>query len=231
MKLRNLAEDLKTLEPLNDFWEKGREDILLNLVKRGPILDVGCGAGTLTKPLLNKGFDVYAIDIDKNSYEYTKKFNEKTYCVDFSKIDTTKFPKVNTILLADILEHCKDDDKILSNAYKLLNKKGDLIITVPHHKMFWSKNDEARGHIRRYTKKELKQKVKDNGFRVKTIRYRNFLAIGPLLLGKIFEYRTPHESIAKSKLNHLLRWYFINIENKIRLPFGTELICVAYKDG
>ncbi len=229
MKQRNLSEDLQQLAT-RDFWRESRDEVILKFVEKGPIMDVGCGAGTFTNPLLKKGFNVYSIDIDKDLCEYTKKINEKTYCLDFSKIDTKKFPKVETIIMADVLEHCKDDTKMMFNAYNLLNKGGKFIITVPYHLFFWTKNDEARGHVRRYSKKELIRKLKENNFEIRRIRLRNLLAIGPLLLAKFFRFRIPHEGISKSKLNSLLLRYFTHIENKVSLPFGTELICVAYKE-
>lgn len=231
MKKRDLAKDLIDLEEANDFWQYARDDALLSGSIKGPVLDVGCGTGVITKPLIGRGLDVYSVDVDKKACKQCKKVNPKTYCIDFNMINTKKFPLFNTIIMADTLEHIKYDFRTLRKAYKLLNFGGILILSVPYHMFFWTLNDLARHHYRRYSKKELRDKLIKSGFRKIKMKFWNFLALGPILAGKYFKFRVPHENISRSVFNSILRSYFIYFENHLPLPIGSEIICTAKKEN
>ncbi len=226
---RNLVEDLIELEKHADFWQISRDDVLLPLVKKGPVLDIGCGTGVITRPLMRRDFDVYSVDINAKACMATKRFNPNTFCIDFTKIDQKKFPKFQSIIMADALEHIKNDMAALRKCNALLALGGRIIISVPYHNFLWTKNDVLRHHVRRYSKKELRNKLTECGFRICRLRFWNMLALGPILAAKAFHFRVPHESVSKSKINSYLKWYLTKIENKLPLPVGSALICVAEK--
>lgn len=229
VKERDLAKDLAELESANDFWQVSRDKVLLPLVKNGPVLDVGCGTGVLTKPMMDKGLIVYSVDLDKRNCDMTKRFNKNTYHGDFLKMDTKKFPKFKTIIMADMLEHTPNDVEQMKKAYDLLDKGGRLVVSLPYHQMFWTKNDAVRGHYRRYSKKELRSKLHAAGFKIAKMRLWNMLSVPPILFAKLFSFRVPHEGVSKSKLNNFLIKYFDIFENRIPVPIGSSVICVARK--
>ncbi len=234
MEQRDLAEDLISLKEHNDFWHKSRDEVLKKLINEGPVLDVGCGAGVMTEMLIKKGLEIYSIDIDQRLVDYTKRINKKTFLADITAFreDNTKkqgLPKFKTALAADVIEHIKEDTAALKNINKLLDLNGKIVISVPYHKFFWTPSDVARGHYRRYSRKELRQKLESTGFRVEKVMFRSFLPIIVFFISKLLRYRVNHEKISQSRLNSILLWYFKNIENKLSLPIGTEIICVARK--
>lgn len=229
MKKRDLAQDLIDLEQFDDFWQQARDKVLIPKHVREPILDVGCGTGIVTKPLIEKGFDVYSIDIDKKACDKCRMINKNTYCIDFTKVNAKKFPLFNTIIMADALEHIKEDMTTLNKAFEMLNPGGELLISVPYHNFFWTVNDFVRHHVRRYSKKGIKEKLRRSGFKVSRLKFWNLLALGPILVGKLLHLRVPHESISKSKFNPILKNYFIYFENHLPLPIGSELIITAKK--
>ena len=147
---RDLAADLACLESQNDFWQISRDSVLLQLVKEDPVLDLGCGMGVITRPLMERGFKVYSTDIDPACCEATKKINKNTFCEDFVKMNTKKLPLFRSIVLADVLEHIPDDEETLRKANQLLQRGGKVVISVPYHQFFWTKNDFVRHHVRRY---------------------------------------------------------------------------------
>lgn len=234
MEQRDLAEDLISLKEHNDFWQKSRDEVLKKLISEGPVLDVGCGAGVMTEALMKKGLEVYSTDIDQRLVDYTKRLNRKTFLSDITAlseegIKKLGLPKFKAALAADTIEHIEKDATALRNINKLLELSGKLVISVPYHKFFWTESDVARGHWRRYSRKELMQKLEGTGFRVERIMFRSFLPILPFLIFKLIRHRFDHEKISKSWLNSVLLWYFKNIENRLNMPIGTELICVARK--
>lgn len=231
---RSLASDLISLKECKDFWQNARDAVLTKLIREGPALDAGCGAGVMTEALLKKGLDVYSFDYDKKLVDYTRGINPNTFHCDITKLTQADaeqfgFPKFRTILLADVIEHIADDVTALRKASMLLETGGRVIISVPYHQFFWTEGDVARGHYRRYSKKQLREKLACAGLEVERMMYRSFLPIVPFLLSKALKFRIDHEKISKSWLNPVLLWYFRNIENRILLPLGTELICEAVK--
>ncbi len=228
---RDLIEDLRIFEETDDFWTLARNDILLKYINQEPIFDVGCGSGILTKALISLNKDVYSLDVDKRACELTKKFNKKVICKSFDKIKPKDTPKLGTIVLADVIEHVENDLAFLKIANSILKEKGEILISVPYSMALWTKNDVARGHFRRYSKKELKEKLEASGFRVQKMILWNALSVFVILLAKIFGSRVPHEGISKSKMNKFLLSYFRKFENKLPPLLGSTLICKAIKNG
>ena len=142
------------------------------------VYDVGCGTGTLSFYLASKGYSVYGSDISKNSVDTCKR-NSKNLNLE-SKIifDLKEFPNqlpdktFDFILCSEILEHISDDNKGIKSIYKLLNKNGILLITVPStnsflYKIGFTKEfDKNVGHLRRYTVKSLSDKLVFNNFKI-----------------------------------------------------------------
>jgi len=83
--------------------------------------------------------------------------------------------KYSAVYTSNVLEHIEDDLNILSELYEVLKPGGLLAIYVPAHPFLFSKMDEEIGHVRRYTKKELKRKVESAGFTIQTLAYHDFL--------------------------------------------------------
>ncbi|MBS3064223.1 MAG: methyltransferase domain-containing protein [DPANN group archaeon] len=229
---RDLIEDLDVFERTSDFWTLSRNEILLKHITIQPIMDVGCGSGILTKQLVENKFNVYSLDIEKRAKELTSRFNDerKIFVKSFETVTLKDVPKLGTIIFADVLEHVDMDVEFLLKANELLQEGGKVVISVPCHDFLWTKNDEVRGHKRRYTKQQLSSILEYAGFKVDKMFYWNFLSVPVILLAKIAGSRVPHEGVSESKLNGLLSFYFTKIENKLPVPFGSTLICIARKE-
>lgn len=222
---RRLSEDLVALEENEDFVALGRDGLLLRIVKHGPVLDVGAGTGWLAEKLSAKGLDITAIELDKETVRRARAKGRQVISADFLKFKPGR--KFRTILMADVLEHIKGDEDAIRRAHGLLEKGGELIISVPYHGFLWSKSDEARLHFRRYSRTELRQKLERNGFRVKRFVFSNAISILPILLARISGIRLPHETFARSPLNKPLSIYLLHFENRLPLPAGSGVLCVA----
>jgi SAM-dependent methyltransferase len=68
------------------------------------------------------------------------------------------------IVACEVLEHVPQHHEFVQKMYQLLNKNGQLILSVPSRKKYWSKHDEIVGHLRRYEKEELLELLRDNKF-------------------------------------------------------------------
>jgi SAM-dependent methyltransferase len=113
-----------------DFYWKSQCNPLLGQptfqYNRGDILDIGCGACQLYNYLKSKGWKgkYYGIDIKEyEGYRYPKEV--ELFIGDALEI---KFPKVDTCVLYDILEHINEPIKLLSKA---INSSENVLIAVP----------------------------------------------------------------------------------------------------
>ena len=88
--------------------------------------------------------------------------------------------KYDTIIYLDVLEHIRDDEKEILNAYKKLKKKGNLIISVPAFQHLYTDYDRKIGHYRRYDKKSFEIIFKK--LQLKKYQMRYFDSIGYTLI-------------------------------------------------
>ena len=66
----------------------------------------------------------------------------------------------------EVLEHIKNDAKLLNEINLSMRKNGKLFISVPIFKKYWTDWDRVVGHYRRYLPKELGNLLTKTGFEV-----------------------------------------------------------------
>ena len=64
--------------------------------------------------------------------------------------------KYDYIILADVLEHIRNDKAALESLRKLLKPYGQILITVPAYNFLFSKKDLILKHYRRYGYNQIK---------------------------------------------------------------------------
>lgn len=118
-------------------------DIHLKIYKSLPqdinrILDIGCRQGEFTKFLINKSRFTVGLDFQMAFLKGRDK-NDKKELV-FVNSYAEKLPFKNKsfdyVILAEVLEHSSSEEECISEAYRVLNDNGKLIITVPHKGVF-----------------------------------------------------------------------------------------------
>ncbi len=197
------------------------------------ILDIGCGAGTISLYLANIGNEVLGIDISQNAINSC---NESAKFLGFRNINFERitFPdkvpsgQFDYIICSEVLEHLENDDLALKKIYALLKPEGVAVISTPSknaplYKLgFAKKFDERVGHLRRYTLQELVSKCKKNNFSILETKktegiLRNFLFLNPLV-GKLVRF-------IKFFISDIVT-FFDNISLKL---FGESQIFVVVK--
>jgi ubiquinone/menaquinone biosynthesis C-methylase UbiE len=145
---------LKKVENLDDFYKKEfkwpyttisgykefpsirKQKIILELVnkiKPELILDVGCGGGIFVRELKNK-FKIFGCDISLELILSIPKENSKKKNFLVCRAEKLPFKKENfdLVICSELLEHLKEIDFALLEIYRVLKKKGYLIVTVPN---------------------------------------------------------------------------------------------------
>jgi 2-polyprenyl-3-methyl-5-hydroxy-6-metoxy-1,4-benzoquinol methylase len=226
------------------FWFVARKEFLLNRFQkyidtRSRGIDIGAGTGNVTGYLISKGYENICVgEMHRNGLEYARRYGSKEL-YQFDILKDTFENEFDFVCLFDLLEHIDEENMVLRNVHRMLHKEnGKIIITVPAHKWLWSLYDNVAHHKRRYTRKYLREKLKENGFEIIEIKHF-FMFITPLLFirgilnpdrgGNYAGYRAEN-SITNPLLNDALLW-LCRKENNLMdfLPnyFGGSLYAVA----
>lgn len=135
------------------------------------VLDFGAGLGTLSRIFYERtGVKPDAVEIDHNQRTETARRGFSTY----ASLDQVP-SKYDLIFTSNVLEHIEDDRGMLRTLSGHLSKNGILLIYVPAFEALWTSMDDKVGHIRRYHKKDLYDKVREAGYEVRHISYRDSL--------------------------------------------------------
>jgi SAM-dependent methyltransferase len=215
------------------------------------VLDAGAGFGQYTWRIssLYKGWEIKAVDINKEQVDDCNDFIERTGRsgrVRFETADLTSLKDKDIydfVLTVDVMEHIEKDELVFSNFYKSLKNNGILMISTPsdqggsdvHDNEDHSFIDE---HVRDgYGISEITQKLKTAGFRTVDVRYTYGKAGG---ISWILSMKYPVKMINKSYLffiilpfYYLLVFpvsFFLNIiDLNSTIKKGTGLLVIARK--
>jgi ubiquinone/menaquinone biosynthesis C-methylase UbiE len=230
--------------PENLWWIQTRNDLIKKLLqkhlknKNAKILDLGCGTGFNYNSISEFG-DCYGLDISKSAIEQAKKFKYKKLITGNALKTRIKENTFDAVLCMDLIEHVEKDDELLNEVKRILKKEGICLFTVPAYKFLWSKDDELACHLRRYTLKQIKTKIKNLGFEIKLLSYRYFFIFLPTILLFMFQKfkknsnNSLNYSPKKGIMNKIL-YKMMNFENKIiskkiSFPFGIGIVGVIKK--
>jgi SAM-dependent methyltransferase len=83
------------------------------------------------------------------------------------------------VFLLDVLEHIPEDLEAMMQVKRALKPGGLLFVTTPALKAFWSYNDDAAHHVRRYSQTDFYQLAQDAGLECCDCRYFMFF-LSPL---------------------------------------------------
>jgi 2-polyprenyl-3-methyl-5-hydroxy-6-metoxy-1,4-benzoquinol methylase len=237
-----------------NFWFRVRNKIIGNAISgsldsHARILEVGCGTGFVSKYLKKKGYHVECAELFPDALQFCKKRGAGDRYYQFNVLNQVFLEEFDGICAFDVIEHINDDSTVIKNLYTALKPNGTLFITVPADMRLWSERDIRAEHKRRYSIRELQQKLEKNGFSVVKMSYfMTFLY--PVIffsrkvsldLGRGGKENSTEmvEQNAMSELqpNSILNFIFLLIFSMevpfIRIfdfPFGSSLMCVAVKN-
>lgn len=246
----------KTLLEMQDrhFWYVGRHKFLLGCLSRHlkkshkNLIDLGGGVGRWIKYRIDRlpfDFEEIALGDSSNVALMGAKTilptNVSFYQVDL--MDTHWREKWDVIFLLDVIEHCPDDEAILSQAFEALKPGGLLIVSTPALMYFWSYNDEFAKHLRRYNISDYERLASLTGFNLADARYFMFF-LSPLywLFRKVKPKRLSKAEIeASMKKEHQVPQALINfilskifsaetpLGHHLKFPWGTSVLGVFEK--
>jgi SAM-dependent methyltransferase len=234
---------LALLEEKN-FWFRSRNQILLWAFRKyfpdaRHFFEVGCGNGfvlwAFAENFSNVGLG--GSEIYEKGLFYTR---QRVKEAALYQMDAKSLPfesEFDVIGAFDVLEHISEDEQVLAQMYKAAAPGGGILLTVPQHPFLWSYGDEFARHVRRYSAKELKRKVRGAGFKVvDSVSFVSLLL--PLLflsrLGLKKETYDPEGEFRISRTLNFILEKILSLERGLirlglRPPLGGSLLLIARK--
>lgn len=116
--------------------EMSHNKILARIKENSIVLEFGPASGAMTKVLTQEMNCVVSIvEKDKECFQEVMEFVEDGICEDIENFTWTKKFKKNYfdyIILADVLEHLKEPEKVLVTSKQFLKQGGSVLISVPN---------------------------------------------------------------------------------------------------
>lgn len=237
----------------DSFWVRSRNRLLKRIVLRRAsefaaprLLEIGCGTGDFIQQISGNGnLHITGSEIYLKGLHYAKKKQPDVEFIQYDAKHGVLPDKFDLVAAFDVIEHIDDDVAAIANISAMLNDHGYFVVTVPQHKFLWSRLDQIVKHKRRYTRRELASKLRDQGFAIE--QATSFLfALFPLmavarLLDRPLAQEPEEDSGFESRVSfpRALNWLFDKIMRidealiaaGVSLPFGGTLLIVARKNG
>ena len=232
------------------FWHLGRREIIYDLLQRIyrnrlphiNMMEIGCGNGSVLQFLKSKGVNIEGGDLFLEALQFCRRRVD----VPLYQLDACNTPfgdgQYDVVGLFDVIEHIDDDEAVLKETYRICKSGGRVILTVPANRCLWSYFDVMSCHKRRYSKKELCQKLQRAGFTVEKVSFYVFFLFPVFFLYRAVEnMRSPNNdkelsSRAEVQTIPLVNKVFLGILRlekllirNTNLPLGTSLVAIARK--
>ena len=232
---------LSAMEP-EHFWFAGRRALVESMIEPlatddRPLLDVGCGTGSLVTSLAARGRRVVGLDQRPEGIAAARARLAEAgqRGSGFVLGDAQRLPFASGAfggaMALDVLEHV-DDERLIRELKRVVRPNGWVLVTVPAYQALWSKRDELAGHRRRYTRRGLVALLENAGLRVEALRAYQFALLPLLAISRLLgrqNTRTRELEDTPSKLvNRALRLLNLaEVRSRIPWPIGSSLAALG----
>lgn len=153
-----------------------------SLAKKGRVLDLGCGNGSLSHELSKLGFEVCGIDRSGSGVHIAREaFPEVQFALGDVEEELSPDPfhaeSFDLVVSTEVVEHLYRPRRLVYNAFQLLKPSGHFIVSTPYHG--WLKNVVLAlggkmdnhftalwdgGHIKFWSRETLSELLTEQGF-------------------------------------------------------------------
>lgn len=203
--------------------------------ERGWLIDIGGGAGGVTALL---GWPPDRVAVLEGNHALAIQARQSHGLVALRTL-VDHVPLANgaaeVVCLLDVIEHLHDPSAALREAGRVLAPDGRLVVTVPAYAWLWSAADEQLGHLRRYTRPALAAELAASGFAPVLLTHVFSWLVPPVFLTrKLLRSGSPELGLDKTSFAldttaMALTCAERQLLGRVRLPFGTSILCVAVR--
>lgn len=199
----------------------------------GDVLDHGAGTGDLSACLATRASRVVALEPDAVVFETLReRFQGAPRVTPLAGTIETYLEQLgpgtlDAVVSSNVLEHLPDDEACMRKIREALRPGGAFAVYVPARAELFGSLDESVGHLRRYSRGLLRQRLEQAGFFVQWVRYVNLAGALPWLIsGRVLK----QASIPGSRLRVFDRVVLpvsSRLEALLPLPYGLNVAALA----
>ena len=212
--------------PKSDYPLKLANHLLKRFyIKKGSLVDLGCGRGDMLKAFSQIGLDVQGVDLSPSSLELNKPIPVKLS--DLSKDELPyKSESFDYVFSKSVIEHIEEPSLLIKESFRILRPKGKCIFLTPswlHNS--WGPFYLDHTHVTPFTQFSLKNILKMSGYEnVKVLNFRQLPFVWRFPILKIFP-----KIIAKMPLRYS-PMYDVKLPNSLNklIRFSNEVMLLAY---
>jgi SAM-dependent methyltransferase len=202
---------------------------------RGRVAEIGAGIGTFSERILAHGVDRLLM-VESNA-ACADRLRERLHDDSRAEVVEEELPlsptlasyagRLDLVVCQNVLEHVPDDRAAVQTMADGLRPGGQLTILVPGHPRLYGSLDEAYGHRRRYTRRELGRLAGQAGLEVRETYAFNLLGIP----GWWVQNRRSARGIGARSLSvyESLLTAWRPVEDRMRLPWGLSVVLHAIR--
>lgn len=233
-RLASLEEDF--------WWFEARNDVIAWSIERwnggsGEFLEIGCGTGFVVSAM-SRRFPALHVSASEFFAEGLEFVAHRLPQGRLYQIDARRLPfhsAFDIVGAFDVIEHIDEDQEVLRQIKQALRPQGIALITVPQHPFLWNAGDDFAYHKRRYTRRDLREKLERAGFEVLALRsFVSFLL--PLqIVARLRPSRGVYDPSAEFQISDavnaalkvVMQAELKCIRQGMSLPFGGSLLAVG----
>lgn len=140
---------------------------------RGAILEVGSGLS----PMMT---DTDGVVFSELSFSALRTLRKEQREGSFVTADAVHLPfkagSFSWVVCSEVLEHLPDDRSALGEIAAVMKQGGSLVLTFPHRRCYFARDDRFVSHLRRYELAEMKERLREAGLNPVTVQK----VLGPL---------------------------------------------------
>lgn len=137
-----------------------------NYLKKGIVLDIGCGYGNLLQAIRELNHHIMGVDNDLDSERVCKEKGLEFYKCDVDK-EKLAFSNgsIDNIICFHLIEHLKNALEFLEKCHSILKKNGRIVIVCPDWNFFKGYWDSPT-HFTPITRKRMEKMLAMTGFKL-----------------------------------------------------------------
>lgn len=195
------VQNLEAMEEAHNYYA-----FLTDLVEQGggaarSALDFGAGTGTMARALTARGWSVGCVEPDPDL-----RAGALQSFATFASLADVPTASVAYLYTLNVLEHVADDAACLAEIRRVLAPGGRLLVYVPAFHVLWTAMDDRVGHVRRYRRRELVERVRAAGLTIDASAYADCLGFGAALAWRVVGTRDG--LITPASVRHYDRFLF-----------------------